>query len=85
MTTRVNIGKNVAGPRSTQINNVSLNTAYTVDDIDRAYLRTLRCPNTLVVKNRLKEKDKLLYKSINWILQDPKYIRWQDEVDVSLL
>ena len=62
-----------------------MNTAYTVDDIDRACLRTLRCPNMLVVKNRLKEKDKLLHKLIDWILQDPKYVRWQDEDDVSLL
>ena len=45
----------------------------------------MRCPNTLVVKNRLKEKDKLLYKSIDWILQDPKYLSWQNGDDISLL
>ena len=73
---------NVAEPRSTQFNN---NSAYTVDDIGHAYFRALRCPDTLLVKNRLKEKDKLLYKSIDWILQDPKYVRWQDEDDICLL
>jgi hypothetical protein len=46
----------------------------------------LRCPDTLAVKNRLKEnKDKLLYKSIDWILQDPQYISWKDGDDVCLL
>jgi hypothetical protein len=46
----------------------------------------LRCPDTLAVKNRLKEnKDKLLPKSIDWILQDPKYIGWKDGDDVCLL
>jgi hypothetical protein len=46
----------------------------------------LRCPDTLLVKNRLKEnKDKLLYKSIDWILQDPQYISWKDGDDVCLL
>jgi hypothetical protein len=46
----------------------------------------LRCPDTLVVKNRLKEnKDKLLHKSIDWILQDPQYISWKDGDDVCLL
>jgi hypothetical protein len=46
----------------------------------------LRCPDTLVVKNRLKEdKDKLLHKCIDWILQDPQYISWKDGDDVCLL
>jgi hypothetical protein len=46
----------------------------------------LRCPDTLAVKNRLKEnKDKLLYKSIDWILQDPQYLSWRDGDDVCLL
>jgi len=62
-----------------------MNTACTVDDIDRACLRALRCPDTLLVKNLLKEQDKLLYKLIDWILQDPKYISWEDGDDVSLL
>ncbi|KAL5349060.1 hypothetical protein ACLOAV_006486 [Pseudogymnoascus australis] len=58
----------------------------TPDDIDRSCLRILRCPDTLAVKNRLKEdKDKLLPKSIDWILQDPKYISWKDGEDVCLL
>ncbi|KFZ24532.1 hypothetical protein V502_00989 [Pseudogymnoascus sp. VKM F-4520 (FW-2644)] len=58
----------------------------TPDDIDRSCLRSLRCPDTLAVKNRLKEnKDKLLPKSIDWILQDPKYISWKDGEDVCLL
>jgi NACHT domain len=61
-------------------------TVYTIDDIDRSCLRTLRCPDTLVVKNLLKEnKDKLLHKSIEWILQDPQYVSWQDGDDVCLL
>jgi hypothetical protein len=46
----------------------------------------LRCPDTLLVKNRLKEnKDKLLYKCIDWILQDPQYSSWKDRDDVCLL
>jgi hypothetical protein len=46
----------------------------------------LRCPDILVVKNRLKEnKDKLLHKSIDWILQDLQYISWKDRDDVCLL
>jgi hypothetical protein len=46
----------------------------------------LRCPDTLLVKNRLKEnKDKLLYKSIDWILEDPQYVSWKDGDDVCLL
>ncbi|KFX88056.1 hypothetical protein V490_07867 [Pseudogymnoascus sp. VKM F-3557] len=58
----------------------------TPDDIDQSCLRSLRCPDTLAVKNRLKEnKDKLLPKSIDWILQNPKYISWKDGEDVCLL
>ncbi|KAK7177665.1 Vegetative incompatibility protein HET-E-1-like protein 15 [Paraphaeosphaeria sporulosa] len=62
-----------------------MNTAYTVDDIDRACIHALRCPNPLDVKNQLKAKDRLLHESISWILQDPKYARWQDKDDASLL
>jgi hypothetical protein len=62
-----------------------MSTAHTPDDIDRACLNALRCPDTLDVKNRLKEKDKLLYKSIDWILHDPKYTSWQDGENVGLL
>ncbi|KFZ18716.1 hypothetical protein V501_01054, partial [Pseudogymnoascus sp. VKM F-4519 (FW-2642)] len=58
----------------------------TADDIDQSCLRSLRCPDTLLVKNRLKEnKDKLLHKSIDWILKDPLYISWKDGDDVCLL
>jgi hypothetical protein len=59
--------------------------AYTTDDLDRACIHALRCPNTLDVKIRLKEKDKLLYKSIEWVVQDSQYVRWQTCEDVSLL
>ncbi|KAL6890082.1 WD40-repeat-containing domain protein [Trichoderma evansii] len=60
--------------------------AYTTEDIDRFCLRDLRCPDSLVIKNRLKEnKDKLLSQSIEWILQDPQYESWQNGDDVSLL
>jgi hypothetical protein len=46
----------------------------------------LRCPDTLAIKNRLKEsKDKLLHKSIDWILQDPQYLSWRDGDDICLL
>ncbi|KAK7903031.1 hypothetical protein LTR80_012327, partial [Exophiala xenobiotica] len=38
------------------------------------------------VKTRLKEdKDKLINKSLDWILRDPQYLRWQDGPDVGLL
>lgn len=60
--------------------------AYAREDIDRFCLRALRCPDSLVVKNRLKEnKDKLLPQSIEWILQDPQYESWQNGDDVCLL
>lgn len=59
---------------------------FTIDDIDRFCLRTLRWPNSLVVKNWLKDsKGGLLHKSIEWILQDPQYLRWRDTDDVCLL
>ncbi|KIM97029.1 hypothetical protein OIDMADRAFT_105875 [Oidiodendron maius Zn] len=62
------------------------NKSVTVDDIDRSCLFSLRCPDTLVVKNRLKEnKGKLLHTAIEWILQDPQYISWKDGDDVCLL
>ncbi|KAL8998435.1 MAG: hypothetical protein Q9188_006099 [Gyalolechia gomerana] len=86
MKDRINIRGNIAKPESTQINNVNLTTTYTVEDINRDCLHTLRCPDTLVIKNRLKEnKDKLLYGSIKWIFQDPQYLSWQDRDDVGLL
>lgn len=38
------------------------------------------------MKNRLKEdKDRLLYESIEWIFQDPQYMKWQDGDDLGLL
>lgn len=59
---------------------------HTTEDIDRFCLRTLRCPDSLVAKNRLKEnKDKLLPQSFEWILQDPQYKSWQNGGDISLL
>jgi hypothetical protein len=68
------------------VHNYTLSKNVTVDNIDRSCLRTLRCPDTLVVKNRLREnKDKLLHKSIDWILQDPQYISWKDGDEVCLL
>ncbi|KUJ24617.1 putative G-protein beta WD 40 repeat-containing protein [Mollisia scopiformis] len=67
-------------------NHIVNNQNVTIDEIDRSCLRTLRCPDTLAVKNRLKEsKDKLLHESIDWILQDPQYLSWRDRDDVCLL
>ncbi|CEO59708.1 hypothetical protein PMG11_04375 [Penicillium brasilianum] len=61
-------------------------SSHTTEDIDRFCLRDLRCPDSRVVKNRLKEnKDKLIPQSIKWILQDPQYKKWQNGDDVSLL
>jgi hypothetical protein len=41
-------------------------TGYNNDNMDHVCLSALRCPDTLVVKNRLKEnKDKLLHKAFN--------------------
>ncbi|KAJ5152980.1 G-protein beta WD- 40 repeats containing protein [Penicillium canariense] len=60
--------------------------SYTTEDIDRFCLRNLRCPDSLVVKNRLKEtKDKLLRHSFEWILQTPQYHSWRHGTDVCLL
>ncbi|KAL4865206.1 hypothetical protein BDV12DRAFT_200398 [Aspergillus spectabilis] len=59
---------------------------YTTEDIDRICLHALRCPDSLVVKNRLKEsKDKLVHQSIHWILQNPQYKDWKNGDDVGLL
>src|SRR6185312_10779816 len=56
------------------------------DEIDRACLRALRCPDAFAVKIRLKEnKDKLLRQSFDWILHDEQYVNWQDGDDVCLL
>ncbi|CBF86026.1 hypothetical protein AN2021.2 [Aspergillus nidulans FGSC A4] len=60
--------------------------AYTTEDIDRICLHALRCPDSLAVKNRLKEsKDRLVYQSIQWILEDAQYKDWENGDDVGLL
>ncbi|GFF65994.1 vegetative incompatibility protein HET-E-1 [Aspergillus lentulus] len=60
--------------------------AYTSEDIDRICLHALRCPDSLAVKNRLKEsKDRLVHQSIQWILEDPQYKDWENGDDVGLL
>lgn len=59
---------------------------YSDDDVDRLCLRTLRCPDSFAVKNRLKgTKDKLVHASIEWIFRDPRYIGWQDGEEIGLL
>ena len=46
----------------------------------------MRCPDSRVVKNRLKEnKDKLLLKAIDWVFKDEQYNSWQNGDNVSLL
>ncbi|CRG89233.1 WD-40 repeat-containing protein [Talaromyces islandicus] len=60
--------------------------AYTTEDIDRICLHALRCPDSLAVKNRLKEsKDRLVHQSIQWILEDPQYKDWANGDEVGLL
>ncbi|KAJ5894292.1 G-protein beta WD- 40 repeats containing protein [Penicillium taxi] len=60
--------------------------AYSSQDIDRICLQKLCCPDSLAVKNRLKEaKDKLLRQSFEWVLQDPQYRSWRHGNDVCLL
>ncbi|KAJ5207896.1 hypothetical protein N7449_002275 [Penicillium cf. viridicatum] len=82
-TTRVNHGLQVGN------NQGSIEAsfyAYTAEDIDRLCLRDLRCPDSLAVKNRLKEtKDKLLLQSFEWILQNSEYLSWRDGKDICLL
>ena len=63
-----------------------MNIALTTDDIDQLCIRSLRCPDSLVVKNRLKEnKDRLLRESFEWVLRDPNYLSWWSGKDVCLL
>ncbi|KAF3922357.1 hypothetical protein AA313_de0201388 [Arthrobotrys entomopaga] len=76
----------------TQYNNTGPGQQYidmrnlTSDDINHECLLALDCPDTLKVKNRLKEgKDRLLQESIDWILQDPGYIDWMNGNKISLL
>ncbi|KAJ5901856.1 G-protein beta WD- 40 repeats containing protein [Penicillium taxi] len=58
----------------------------TNEDIDRIWLHNLRCPDSLAVKNRLKEtKDKLVLQSFQWMLHNPEYLNWRDGKDVCLL
>ncbi|BCR85774.1 uncharacterized protein ACHE_21232A [Aspergillus chevalieri] len=86
MIPHIDIQGNIAQPGATQINNVIPLPYNTINDIDRSCLRALRCPDTLVVKNRLIEnKDKLLPQSIEWIRENLHYKRWQTEDDVGLL
>ncbi|KAK2470174.1 hypothetical protein H9L39_18322 [Fusarium oxysporum f. sp. albedinis] len=60
--------------------------AYTTEDIDRISLHALRCPDSLAVKNRLKEsKDRLVHQSIQWILEDAQYKEWENGDEVGLL
>ncbi|KAJ5096968.1 G-protein beta WD- 40 repeats containing protein [Penicillium angulare] len=64
----------------------STTVAYTTEQIDDMCLRALRCPDTLVVKNRLKEgKDKLLRQSFAWVLETSEYRSWRDENTICLL
>ncbi|RMZ90383.1 hypothetical protein DV736_g2368, partial [Chaetothyriales sp. CBS 134916] len=66
--------------------NPTFNLGYADDSIDRDCFRALRCPDARKVKNQLREnKDKLIHKSFEWILQDPQYVSWQDSPDVGLL
>ncbi|KAJ5088692.1 G-protein beta WD- 40 repeats containing protein [Penicillium angulare] len=59
---------------------------HTPEEIDRLCLRALQCPNSMLVKNRLKEvKDKLLPKSIAWIFQNSIFKKWLNGEDVCLL
>ncbi|KAE8390313.1 hypothetical protein BDV23DRAFT_155503, partial [Aspergillus alliaceus] len=57
----IDIKGNIAQQGATQVNNINLTPAYTTEDINRLCLRTLQCPDSLVIKHRLKKnKDKLL-------------------------
>lgn len=59
---------------------------YVTEESDRLCLQNLRCPDSLVVKNRLKEaKDKLHRPSFGWVLKDQQYSLWKDGKDISLL
>ncbi|CAG7980743.1 unnamed protein product [Penicillium salamii] len=70
----------------TNTGSITYNQAQTVEEIDRVCLRHLRCPDSRLVKNRLKEsKDKLLPESFEWILRDEKYETWRDGDEVCLL
>ncbi|KAI6778215.1 uncharacterized protein J7T54_004110 [Emericellopsis cladophorae] len=64
----------------------SFGRAHTTEDIDRISLHALRCPDSLAVKNRLKEsKDRLVHQSIQWILEDAQYKEWENGDEIGLL
>ncbi|KAJ5291841.1 G-protein beta WD- 40 repeats containing protein [Penicillium angulare] len=82
----VQIGDN-HGSVTAQFHNCrSDRAAYSTEQIDHMCLQALRCPDTLVVKNRLKEgKDKLLRQSFEWVLETPEYRNWRNGNTVCLL
>ncbi|EPS41227.1 hypothetical protein H072_4849 [Dactylellina haptotyla CBS 200.50] len=64
----------------------TVNKTIVVDEIDRTCLRALRCPDSEVVMNNLKEsKGKLVRQSIDWILYHPHYVSWKDGSEIGLL
>lgn len=64
----------------------TINKPMTVEEINQACLRFLKCPDTLATKTYLKEtKDKLILKSMDWILRDPKYKQWKEGNTTCLL
>jgi hypothetical protein len=67
------------------MSNLQLLIAHTIEDIDRFCLRALRCPDALAIKNKLKARDRLLRKPIEWVLQHPNYVNWQQGSDFCLL
>ncbi|KAJ5755383.1 G-protein beta WD- 40 repeats containing protein [Penicillium manginii] len=72
------------------VNNAPISTeiyqSYTIEDIDRFCMQNLACPDSFVVKNRLKAaKDKLHRQSWEWILQTPEYQSWMGDSEISLL
>jgi hypothetical protein len=49
-------------------------------------LYAVRCPDSLIIKNRLTEnKDKLLHKSIDWNFEDERHDSWQNGDNLSLM
>ncbi|RFU28896.1 hypothetical protein B7463_g7450, partial [Scytalidium lignicola] len=51
-----------------------------------AYFYALRCPDSLLVQNELREdKDKLRPNLINWIFNDQQYQRWLNDNSIGLL
>ncbi|OSS51700.1 hypothetical protein B5807_03155 [Epicoccum nigrum] len=83
--TTFQINGNVAKEYATQVNNFTILEANNTDESRWACLDALQCPDTLIIKNSLKEKDKLLNGLTKWVIQDAQYARWQNDEDVSLL